>query len=165
MRIFLQQVKLGPASVEFLYRTIVQEVNEADAMLVQQPGRSRISRKPPKRIRALVGKRSQLFFKKLTTGDAEDKQTMRKMRNHCERQSLNDKNKTKPRNLCESLDSVYQSVNPRISTVKLQSLTGVAAGVELGVKDPRESERQLLNERNKPIRETWAKAPILCINP
>ncbi|GAA58147.1 hypothetical protein CLF_113631 [Clonorchis sinensis] len=34
MRIFLDQVKLGPASVEDLYRTIVQKVHEADAMFV-----------------------------------------------------------------------------------------------------------------------------------
>ncbi|GAA48251.1 hypothetical protein CLF_101371 [Clonorchis sinensis] len=32
----------------------------------------------------------------------------------CERQPLNDKNKTNPENLSESLDPVYQSVNPRI---------------------------------------------------
>ncbi|GAA47624.1 hypothetical protein CLF_100596 [Clonorchis sinensis] len=34
MRIFLNQVKLGPASVEDLYRTIVQKVHEADAKFV-----------------------------------------------------------------------------------------------------------------------------------
>ncbi|GAA52583.1 hypothetical protein CLF_108391, partial [Clonorchis sinensis] len=34
MRIFLNQVKLGPASVEDLYRTIVQKVHEADTMFV-----------------------------------------------------------------------------------------------------------------------------------
>ncbi|GAA57787.1 hypothetical protein CLF_113196 [Clonorchis sinensis] len=33
-------------------------------------------------------------------------------RGHGERQLLNDKNKTDPRNLGESLDPVYQSVNP-----------------------------------------------------
>ncbi|GAA52066.1 hypothetical protein CLF_107284 [Clonorchis sinensis] len=36
MRIFLNQVKLGPASVKDLYRTIVQKVHEADAMFVQK---------------------------------------------------------------------------------------------------------------------------------
>ncbi|GAA54108.1 hypothetical protein CLF_112190 [Clonorchis sinensis] len=34
MRIFLDQVKLEPAAVEDLYRTIVQKVHEADAMFV-----------------------------------------------------------------------------------------------------------------------------------
>ncbi|GAA55971.1 hypothetical protein CLF_109516 [Clonorchis sinensis] len=34
MRIFLDQVKLGPASVEDLYRSFVQKVHEADAMFV-----------------------------------------------------------------------------------------------------------------------------------
>ncbi|GAA48147.1 hypothetical protein CLF_101235 [Clonorchis sinensis] len=58
MRIFLNQVKLGPASVEDLYRTIVQKVHEADAI-------------------------GQLFFKKLTTGDTEDELAFRKMRNRC----------------------------------------------------------------------------------
>ncbi|GAA47590.1 hypothetical protein CLF_100556 [Clonorchis sinensis] len=47
MRIFLNQVELGPASVEDLYRTIVQKVHEADAI----------------RIRRLLEKRSQLFLK------------------------------------------------------------------------------------------------------
>ncbi|GAA55999.1 hypothetical protein CLF_109592 [Clonorchis sinensis] len=84
MRIFLDQVKLGPASVEDLYRTIVQKVHEADAMFVpKKPARSRMSRKLPKRIRRLLEKRSQLFFKKLTTGDTEDELAFRKMRNRC----------------------------------------------------------------------------------
>ncbi|GAA53808.1 hypothetical protein CLF_111196 [Clonorchis sinensis] len=81
---FLDQVKLGPASVEDLYRTIVQKVHEADAMFVpKKPARSRMSRKLPKRIRCLLEKRSQLFFKKLTTGDTEDELAFRKMRNRC----------------------------------------------------------------------------------
>ncbi|GAA53985.1 hypothetical protein CLF_111800 [Clonorchis sinensis] len=84
MRIFLDQVKLGPVLVEDLYRTIVQEVHEADAMFVpKKPARSRMSRKLPKRIRRLLEKRSQLFFKKLTTGDTEDELAFRKMRNRC----------------------------------------------------------------------------------
>ncbi|GAA52903.1 hypothetical protein CLF_109069 [Clonorchis sinensis] len=84
MRIFLNQVKLGPASVEDLYRTIVQKVHEADAMYVpKKPARSRTSRKLPKRIRRLLEKRSQLFLKKLTTGDTEDELAFRKMRNRC----------------------------------------------------------------------------------
>ncbi|GAA47320.1 hypothetical protein CLF_100216 [Clonorchis sinensis] len=84
MRIFLDQVKMGPASVEDLYRTIVQKVHEADAMFVpKKPARSRMSRKLPKRIRRLLEKRSQLFFKKLTTGDTEDELAFRKMRNRC----------------------------------------------------------------------------------
>ncbi|GAA49135.1 hypothetical protein CLF_102568 [Clonorchis sinensis] len=84
MRIFLNQVKLGPASVEDLYRTIVLKVHEADAMFVpKKPARSRMSRKLPKRIRRLLEKRSQLFFKKLTTGDTEDELAFRKMRNRC----------------------------------------------------------------------------------
>ncbi|GAA50341.1 hypothetical protein CLF_104396 [Clonorchis sinensis] len=59
MRIFLDQVKLGPASVEDLYRNIVQKVHEADAMFVpKKPARSRRSRKLPKRIRRLLEKRS-----------------------------------------------------------------------------------------------------------
>ncbi|GAA50218.1 hypothetical protein CLF_104248 [Clonorchis sinensis] len=83
MRIFLDQVKLGPASVEDLYRTIVQKVHEADAMFVpKKPARSRMSRKLPKRIRRVLEKRSQLFFKKLTTGDT-DELAFRKMRNRC----------------------------------------------------------------------------------
>ncbi|GAA57785.1 hypothetical protein CLF_113194, partial [Clonorchis sinensis] len=83
-RIFLDQVKLGPASVEDLYRTIVQKVHEADAMLVpKKPARSRMSRKLAKRIRRLLEKRSQLLFKKLTTGDIEDELAFRKMRNRC----------------------------------------------------------------------------------
>ncbi|GAA56332.1 hypothetical protein CLF_110614 [Clonorchis sinensis] len=83
MRIFLNQVKLGPASVEDLYRTIVQKVHEADAMFVpKKPARSRMSRKLPKRI-CLLEKRSQIFFKKLTTGDTEDELAFRKMRNRC----------------------------------------------------------------------------------
>ncbi|GAA57922.1 hypothetical protein CLF_113352 [Clonorchis sinensis] len=36
-------------------------------------------------------------------------------RGHGERQLLNDKNKTDPGNLGESLDPVYQSVNPNVS--------------------------------------------------
>ncbi|GAA47799.1 ubiquitin carboxyl-terminal hydrolase L5 [Clonorchis sinensis] len=84
MRIFLNQVKLGPASVEDLYRTIVQKVHEADTMFVpKKPARSRMSRKLPKRIRRLLEKRSQLFLKKLTTGDTEDELAFRKMRNRC----------------------------------------------------------------------------------
>ncbi|GAA53970.1 hypothetical protein CLF_111774 [Clonorchis sinensis] len=60
MRIFLNQVKLGPASVEDLYRTIVQKVHEADAMYVpKKPARSRTSR------------------------DTEDELAFRKMRNRC----------------------------------------------------------------------------------
>ncbi|GAA52820.1 hypothetical protein CLF_108868, partial [Clonorchis sinensis] len=84
MRIFLNQVKLGPASVEDLYRTIVQKVHEADALFVpKKPARSRMSRKLPKRIWRLLEKRSQLFLKKLTTGDTEDELAFRKMRNRC----------------------------------------------------------------------------------
>ncbi|GAA51912.1 hypothetical protein CLF_107005, partial [Clonorchis sinensis] len=84
MRIFLDQVKLGPASVEDLYRTIVQKVHEADAMFVpKKPARSRMSRKLPKRIRRLLEKRSQLFFKMLNTGDTEDQLAFRKMQNRC----------------------------------------------------------------------------------
>ncbi|GAA57243.1 small subunit ribosomal protein SAe, partial [Clonorchis sinensis] len=84
MRIFLNQVKLGPASVEDLYRTIVQKVHEADAMYVpKKPARSRMSCKLPKRIRRLLEKRSQLFFKKLATGDTEDELAFRKMRDRC----------------------------------------------------------------------------------
>ncbi|GAA56337.1 hypothetical protein CLF_110665 [Clonorchis sinensis] len=55
MRIFLNQVKLGPASVEDLYRTIVQKVHEADAISVPiKPACSWMSRKLPKRIRRLL---------------------------------------------------------------------------------------------------------------
>ncbi|KER24566.1 hypothetical protein T265_07798 [Opisthorchis viverrini] len=82
MRIFLEQVTLRPAPVEELYRTIVQKVHEADATFVpRRPARSRMNRKLPKRIRRLLEKRSQLFFKKLTTGDTEDELAFRKMRN------------------------------------------------------------------------------------
>ncbi|KER19322.1 hypothetical protein T265_11865 [Opisthorchis viverrini] len=42
-----------------------------------------MNRKLPKRIRRLLEKRSQLFFKKLTTGDTEDELAFRKMRNRC----------------------------------------------------------------------------------
>ncbi|GAA47206.1 hypothetical protein CLF_100081 [Clonorchis sinensis] len=57
MRIFLNQVKLGPASVEDLYKTIVQKVHEADAMFVlKKPARSRMSRRLLKRIRRLLEK-------------------------------------------------------------------------------------------------------------
>ncbi|GAA54697.1 hypothetical protein CLF_104863 [Clonorchis sinensis] len=84
MHIFLGQVKLGPASVEDLYRAIVQKVHEADAISVPiKPACSWMSRKLPKRIRRLLEKRSQLFFKKLTTGDTEDELAIRKMRNRC----------------------------------------------------------------------------------
>ncbi|GAA51771.1 protein kinase N, partial [Clonorchis sinensis] len=84
VRIFLDQVKLGPASVEDLCRTIIQKVHETDAIFVPKKlARSRVSRKPPKRIRRLLEKKSQLFFKKLTTGDAEDELVFRKMRNRC----------------------------------------------------------------------------------
>ncbi|GAA47169.1 hypothetical protein CLF_100039 [Clonorchis sinensis] len=84
MRIFLNQVKLGPASVEDLYRTIVQKVHEADAMFVlKKPARSRMSRKLPKRIRRLLEKRSHLFFKKLATEDTEDELAFRKVRKRC----------------------------------------------------------------------------------
>ncbi|KER27518.1 hypothetical protein T265_05477 [Opisthorchis viverrini] len=82
MRIFLEQVTLGPAPVEELYRTIVQKVHEADATFVpRKPARTRMNRRLPKRIRRLLKKRSQLFFKKLTTGDREDELAFRKMRN------------------------------------------------------------------------------------
>ncbi|GAA57704.1 hypothetical protein CLF_113097 [Clonorchis sinensis] len=47
-----------------------------------RPARSRMSRKLPKRIRRLLEKRSQLFFKKLSTGDT-DELAFRKMRNRC----------------------------------------------------------------------------------
>ncbi|GAA50640.1 hypothetical protein CLF_104843 [Clonorchis sinensis] len=68
----------------FDYRTIVQKIHEAEAMLVlKKPARSRMSRKLAKRIRRLLEKRSQLFFKKLTTGDTEDELAFRKMRNRC----------------------------------------------------------------------------------
>ncbi|GAA57071.1 hypothetical protein CLF_112087 [Clonorchis sinensis] len=84
MCIFLNQVKLGPASVEDLYRTIVQKVHEADAMFVpKKPADSRMSRKLPKMIRRLLEKWSQLFSKKLTTGDTEDELAFRKIRNRC----------------------------------------------------------------------------------
>ncbi|GAA53552.1 hypothetical protein CLF_110480 [Clonorchis sinensis] len=84
MRIFLNQVKLGPASVEDLYKTIVQKVHEADAMFVpKKPARSRMSRKLPKRIRRLLEKKSQQFFKKLTAGDTEDELAFPKMWNRC----------------------------------------------------------------------------------
>ncbi|GAA55043.1 hypothetical protein CLF_106547 [Clonorchis sinensis] len=64
MRIFLNQVKLGPASVEDLYRTIVQKVHEADAISVPiKPACSWMSRKLPKRIRRLLEKRSTIFQK------------------------------------------------------------------------------------------------------
>ncbi|GAA51304.1 pol-related protein [Clonorchis sinensis] len=75
---------MGPASVEDLYGTIVQKVHVADTMFVsKKPARSRMSRKLPKRIRRLLEKRSQPFFKKLTTGDTEDELAFRKMRNRC----------------------------------------------------------------------------------
>ncbi|GAA52133.1 hypothetical protein CLF_107385 [Clonorchis sinensis] len=97
MRIFLDQVKLGPASVEDLYRTIVQKVHEADAMFVpKKPARSRMSRKLPKRIRRLLEKRSQLFFKKLTTGETEDELAFRKMRNDVNRKYANRTYENKP---------------------------------------------------------------------
>ncbi|GAA49892.1 hypothetical protein CLF_103749 [Clonorchis sinensis] len=51
--------------------------------IVVQLTRSRMSRKLPKRIRRLLEKRSQLFLKKLTTGDTEDELAFRKMRNRC----------------------------------------------------------------------------------
>ncbi|GAA56275.1 hypothetical protein CLF_110489 [Clonorchis sinensis] len=58
VRIFLEQVKLGAASVEDSYRTIVQQVHEADAMFApKKPARSRMCRKPPKGIRRLLEKR------------------------------------------------------------------------------------------------------------
>ncbi|GAA49094.1 hypothetical protein CLF_102476 [Clonorchis sinensis] len=80
----LPLVKLGPASVEDLYRTIVHKVYEADAMFVpKNSARSQMSRKPLKRIRRLLEKRSQLFFKNLTTGDTEDELAYSKMRNRC----------------------------------------------------------------------------------
>ncbi|GAA51444.1 hypothetical protein CLF_106112 [Clonorchis sinensis] len=48
-RSFLDPVKLRPASVEDLYRTIDQKVHEADAMFVsKKPTRCRMSRKLPK---------------------------------------------------------------------------------------------------------------------
>ncbi|GAA53387.1 hypothetical protein CLF_110132 [Clonorchis sinensis] len=69
---------------DIAHRTIVQKVHEADAMLVlKREARSRMSRKPTKRIRRLLKKRPQLFFKKLTTGDTEDELAFRKMRNRC----------------------------------------------------------------------------------
>ncbi|GAA50217.1 hypothetical protein CLF_104247 [Clonorchis sinensis] len=84
MRIFLEQVKLGPASVEDSAVPYIRKVHEADAMFVpKKPARSRMSRKLPKRIRRLLEKRSQLFLKKLTTGDTEDELAFRKMRNRC----------------------------------------------------------------------------------
>ncbi|GAA52824.1 hypothetical protein CLF_108873 [Clonorchis sinensis] len=54
MHILFQQAKLGPASVEDICRTIFQKVHEADAMFVpKKPTRSRMSRRPTKRIRRL----------------------------------------------------------------------------------------------------------------
>ncbi|GAA49608.1 THO complex subunit 1 [Clonorchis sinensis] len=81
MRIFLNQVKLGPASVQGLYRTTVQKLHEADTMFVQKY--SGISRKLPKRIRRFLEKKSQLFFIRLTTGDTKDELEFRKMQNCC----------------------------------------------------------------------------------
>ncbi|GAA52423.1 hypothetical protein CLF_108022 [Clonorchis sinensis] len=51
---------------------------------LEKPTRSRMGRNLPKRFRRPLVKRSQLFFKKLTTGDAEDELAFRKMRNRCE---------------------------------------------------------------------------------
>ncbi|KAG5449624.1 40S ribosomal protein S17 [Clonorchis sinensis] len=80
--IFLEQVKLGPASVEDVYRTIVQKVHEADAMLaLKKLARNRMSRRLLQRIWRLLEKRSQLFFTKLTKGETEDELAFRKMRN------------------------------------------------------------------------------------
>ncbi|GAA47379.1 hypothetical protein CLF_100287 [Clonorchis sinensis] len=84
MRVLLDQFKLGPASVEDLYGTIVQKVHEADAIFsLKKPARSQMSRMLPKIIRCLLEKRSQLFFKKLTTEDTEDELAFRKMRSRC----------------------------------------------------------------------------------
>ncbi|GAA54077.1 sorting and assembly machinery component 50 homolog A, partial [Clonorchis sinensis] len=56
-------------------------------------------------------------------------------RGHGERQLLNDKNKTDPGNLGESLDPVYQSVNPNlISTMDHSSYCGSAW--TLGIMEP-----------------------------
>ncbi|GAA52873.1 hypothetical protein CLF_109010 [Clonorchis sinensis] len=49
----------------------------------QKTAHSRIGRKLSKRIRCLLGKRSQPFCKKLTTGDTEYELASRKTRNRC----------------------------------------------------------------------------------
>ncbi|GAA57612.1 hypothetical protein CLF_112969, partial [Clonorchis sinensis] len=74
MRIFLNQVKLGPASVEDLYRTIVQEVHEADAMYVPKKNQHAVGRA------VNYSKESGVFWKR---GDTEDELAFRKMRNRC----------------------------------------------------------------------------------
>ncbi|GAA57285.1 hypothetical protein CLF_112476 [Clonorchis sinensis] len=53
----------------------------------KRAARNRMNRKPPKRIRLLLNKRSQLFFKTLTAGNTEDKLAFRKMRNRCKSES------------------------------------------------------------------------------
>ncbi|KER31949.1 hypothetical protein T265_01884 [Opisthorchis viverrini] len=55
---------------------------KADAAMIGHPRFSKPDM-AAKRIRRLLEKRSQLYFKKLTTGDTEDEPAFRKMRNRC----------------------------------------------------------------------------------
>ncbi|GAA47390.1 hypothetical protein CLF_100301 [Clonorchis sinensis] len=60
VRIFLEQAKRTPVSVEDSYRTIVQKVHEADEVFVpKRPARSQMNRKLPKRVRRLLEKSGQ----------------------------------------------------------------------------------------------------------
>ncbi|GAA48461.1 hypothetical protein CLF_101640 [Clonorchis sinensis] len=161
MRIFLNQVKLGTASVEDLYRTIVQKVHETDAMFVpKKPARSRMSRKLPKRIRRLLEKRSQLFFKKLTTGDIEDELTFRKMRNRCKseiRQWNIRKQATildlarKNRNVLFKYMRHRRRNKPSAFSLRDRNgeLTSDPTVVSEFYRDHYAGERQLLNDKNK----------------
>ncbi|GAA47935.1 hypothetical protein CLF_100983 [Clonorchis sinensis] len=146
MRIFLNQVKLGPASVEDLYRTIVQKVHEANAMYVpKKPARSRMSRKLPKRIRRLLEKRSQLFIKKLTTGDTEDELAFRKMRNRC-KSEIRQWNIRKQATI---LDLDRKNRNVLFKYMRHRRRNKPSAFSLRDRNGEPTSERQLLNDKNK----------------
>ncbi|KER27790.1 hypothetical protein T265_05217 [Opisthorchis viverrini] len=84
MRTFLEQITLKPAPVEELYRTMVQKVHEADATFVPKKTSTRPDEpQDAKKDSATSEKTSQLFFKELTSEDAEDEMAFRNMRNRC----------------------------------------------------------------------------------
>ncbi|GAA49555.1 pol-related protein [Clonorchis sinensis] len=94
-------------------------------------------------------------------------------RGHGERQLLNDKNKTDPGNLGESLAPVYQSVNPLCKAGSLDWLLPLndekCVHIPFGGDSPNafvaHGERRTLHGKMKPNRKSWAKASILCMSP
>ncbi|GAA52562.1 hypothetical protein CLF_108329 [Clonorchis sinensis] len=81
---FLEQLKLGPASVEELYRTIVLEIHEANAKFFpKNQDTVRWTKSYLNGCGAFWKTEPNYFFRKINTGDTEGQLAFRKRGNRC----------------------------------------------------------------------------------